>query len=103
MGPQWARRDLQGEAPPLDGIVVAHPAVLLDAQDLAHPAGAIVEKALPASAGVTAKATLWAGQSLSASHRLAAATVVMPARASSFGSRSCNGGRRARNGRASGE
>jgi len=44
MGPQWARRDLQGEAPPLDGIVVAHPAVLLDAQDLAHPAGAIVER-----------------------------------------------------------
>jgi len=47
-------------------------------------------KALPASTGTTAKAALWAGQQLSASQRLAAAIVVMPAKVSSFGSRSCN-------------
>ena len=41
MRPQRARRDLQGEAVPLDGIVVADAALLLDAQDLARAAGAV--------------------------------------------------------------
>ena len=44
MRPQRARRDLQGQAAPLDGVVVAHPAFFLEAQDLAHPAGAIADE-----------------------------------------------------------
>ena len=44
MGSQRARRDLQAQATPLDGVVVAHAALLLDVQDLAHPAGAISER-----------------------------------------------------------
>src|SRR5512135_621012 len=41
MGPQRARRDLQAEPAPLDGVVVADPALLLDAQDLAGGAAAV--------------------------------------------------------------
>ena len=41
MRSERARRDVQGEAAPLDRVVVADPAILLDRQDVAHPAGAI--------------------------------------------------------------
>ena len=62
MRPERAQRDLYGQTPPLDGVVVTYPALFLDAQDLAHPAVRSPTKALPASAGATAKAALWTGQ-----------------------------------------
>jgi hypothetical protein len=62
MRPQRARRDLQGQAAPLDGIVIAYPALLVDAQDVARRPVRSRTKALPASAGATAKAALWASQ-----------------------------------------
>ncbi len=39
-----ARRDLHGETAPFDGIVVADPAFLPNAQDVAHPAAAVGDK-----------------------------------------------------------
>jgi hypothetical protein len=62
MRPQRARRDLQGQAAPLDGIVIAYPALLVDAQDVARRPVRSRTKALPASAGATAKAALRASQ-----------------------------------------
>ncbi|HEV2098804.1 MAG TPA: hypothetical protein VGR45_07735 [Stellaceae bacterium] len=41
MRPQRARRDLQAEAAPFDGVVVADPALFLEAEDLARLAGAV--------------------------------------------------------------
>jgi hypothetical protein len=56
------QRDLQGEPAPFDGVAVADPAFLLDAQDVAHPAGAIGDEGAANLGRATAKAALWAGQ-----------------------------------------
>ena len=47
---------------PFDGVVVAHPALLLDDRMSRTRPVQAATKALPASAGATAKAALWAGQ-----------------------------------------
>jgi hypothetical protein len=44
MRPERARRDLQAQASPLDGIIVPHPALLLDAQNVLHSAAAIADE-----------------------------------------------------------
>ena len=44
MRPERARRDLQAQAAPLDGIIVPHPALLLDAQNVLHSAAAIADE-----------------------------------------------------------
>jgi len=89
MRPERARRDLQGESAPFDGVVGVDPAFLLDAQDVANPAAAVGDKS---AAGLDRRHREGGivGRPVSlASQRLAAAIVVMPASASSFGSRCC--------------
>ena len=53
--------DLPHPALVADRVVVAHHALLLDAQDVVEPAYKGHEKAVPSSAGATAKRALWCG------------------------------------------
>jgi hypothetical protein len=54
--------DLQGEGAPFDRVVVADPALFLEAQEAGAAPARSSTKALPASAGAIAKAALCSGR-----------------------------------------
>jgi hypothetical protein len=80
------RRDLQTRPFQLTGLSGATVRSSWMHRRSRHCASATSPKAEPSSAGLVAKRAVWAGRETSCKKAWAAAIVVIPARASSFGS-----------------
>ena len=88
--PDRARRNLQAPAVVTDRVVVAHLTLLLNAQDVGEDRRIDGDEGGPRLLGGNREAGVVRRQINLRRKRLAASTQVIPASASSFGSRSCS-------------